>query len=631
MTEPAEDTRPPPPDRYCDLVMKGGITSGVVYPAAIERLAKQYRFHSIGGTSAGAIAAVVTAAAEYQRRQTGSEAGFQRLARLPQELGAPVDDRTSKLLSLFQPQTSTQRLFRVLVNALNSRSTNRRIVAIVMGFLTAYGPATAAALVLGAVVGYVGGVLAGVLAAVIAAVGMVGAWVYRDISGAVVKNNFGLCTGMTEPGQAREALTPWLHALIQEAAGRRPEDPPLTFGELWEAEGFPPKWLSVPPGAKPRSIDLQVFSTNLAHGRPYIFPLRDAEPDDSTTMRVSERLFFKVDELEKYLPTEVLKWVRDNARHYKLDPGRKGHDPDESKAQGLLELPLQEHMPVLLAARMSLSFPLLFSAVPLWAIDYDRPRGDRRFVRCWFSDGGISSNFPMHLFDGFLPMWPTFGITLEPRIEGRREVYLPKSYREGYGERWNRFDADDKPGISRFGGFLGAIVASMQNWNDNALARMPGVRDRVVRVRLQEHEGGMNMNMEREVIKEVAKRGADASEELLAMFATPSQGDSLFNGWDAHRWVRLNVLLKLIEARAHAVVGAIDGGNPHGTDFGVLVDRAVEETPPGCEEPLTPAQAEALRQLLAALRSGMADLIPLVGANPFQTVPKPELRVRPPL
>ena len=38
----------------CDLVMRGGITSGIVYPRAIAKLAETYRFRSIGGTSAGA-------------------------------------------------------------------------------------------------------------------------------------------------------------------------------------------------------------------------------------------------------------------------------------------------------------------------------------------------------------------------------------------------------------------------------------------------------------------------------------------------------------------------------------------------------------------------------------------------
>ena len=47
----------------CDLVMRGGIASGIVYPRAIAKLAENYDFRSIGGTSVGAIAAAGTAAA----------------------------------------------------------------------------------------------------------------------------------------------------------------------------------------------------------------------------------------------------------------------------------------------------------------------------------------------------------------------------------------------------------------------------------------------------------------------------------------------------------------------------------------------------------------------------------------
>ncbi|MGZ7032569.1 MAG: patatin-like phospholipase family protein, partial [Thermoanaerobaculia bacterium] len=53
--------------RKCDLVMKGGITSGIVYPAAVSELSREFEFVNIGGTSAGAIAAALTAAAEYRR------------------------------------------------------------------------------------------------------------------------------------------------------------------------------------------------------------------------------------------------------------------------------------------------------------------------------------------------------------------------------------------------------------------------------------------------------------------------------------------------------------------------------------------------------------------------------------
>ncbi len=44
----------PPKYRFCDLVMKGGIASGVVYPMAIEELSHNYHFHQnfeFGGRS----------------------------------------------------------------------------------------------------------------------------------------------------------------------------------------------------------------------------------------------------------------------------------------------------------------------------------------------------------------------------------------------------------------------------------------------------------------------------------------------------------------------------------------------------------------------------------------------------
>lgn len=50
-----------------DLTMEGGTTSGVVYPLAVCELASSFRFRNVGGASAGAIAAALTAAAELGR------------------------------------------------------------------------------------------------------------------------------------------------------------------------------------------------------------------------------------------------------------------------------------------------------------------------------------------------------------------------------------------------------------------------------------------------------------------------------------------------------------------------------------------------------------------------------------
>lgn len=101
---------PTKPERTCDIVMKGGITSGVVYPKAIAKLSKHFTFKNVGGTSAGAIAAAATAAAEYRRVRTGSEKGFEILEGRGDEL-SKVSGKTNRtmLSSLFVPNPSTRR------------------------------------------------------------------------------------------------------------------------------------------------------------------------------------------------------------------------------------------------------------------------------------------------------------------------------------------------------------------------------------------------------------------------------------------------------------------------------------------------------------------------------------------
>src|SRR5215831_14091506 len=102
--------KPQTQQRFCDLVMKGGITSGVVYPKAVCELARAYRFKNIGGTSAGAIAAAATAAAELGR---GTEkGGFSLLGTLPHFLSQkPGGAPNPNLFYFFQPQAETKAVF----------------------------------------------------------------------------------------------------------------------------------------------------------------------------------------------------------------------------------------------------------------------------------------------------------------------------------------------------------------------------------------------------------------------------------------------------------------------------------------------------------------------------------------
>src|SRR6476469_3810521 len=107
----------------CDVVMKGGITSGVVYPRAIARLAAHYRLRSIGGASAGAIAAAAAAAAEYGR----ASGGFDVLEQLPHDITAPTAMGGARLFRLFQPTRGAARLCAVATSAMGHSGAARAL------------------------------------------------------------------------------------------------------------------------------------------------------------------------------------------------------------------------------------------------------------------------------------------------------------------------------------------------------------------------------------------------------------------------------------------------------------------------------------------------------------------------
>jgi hypothetical protein len=202
----------------------------------------------------------------------------------------------------------------------------------------------------------------------------------------------------------------------------------------------------------------------------------------------------------------------------------------------LRRLPDGMHLPVLVAARMSLSFPLLLSAIPLYLPDYahkqmvgepeneveeETQAAHMSAHRCWFSDGGICSNFPMHFFDSPLPRWPTFGIDLQPdpceeKKTNAQMVWFPP--KPGSGSQLPLINFDQGKYYKRFFGFFGAIVNTMQDWRDNLQATAAGYRDRIVHIKLCPDEGGMNLNMPPEVIGNLSERGRIAGELINSHF-----------------------------------------------------------------------------------------------------------------
>lgn len=564
------------PKLVCDLVMKGGITSGVVYPRAVEEVAKRFYLAGIAGTSAGAIAASLAAAAEYRRRTTGSFEGFERVAELGNELA-----EKGRLLGLFRPDRKTRKLFRTVRKMKEkglSLGMKVKLLRMAVRLEKTLSPVT--------------------------------------------DNFFGLCTGMANGNRKRgvEPLSEWLADRIDEVAGRKKGEPPLTFRDLHEA-GVPEVLRRLlPKGGTERAIDFRAVTTCLSFGRPYEFPL-------------STNIFaFDPEELEKLFPKRVVDFL--------VEKG-KAIPSENLKRDGKLPL-TNPDLPVVVATRMSLSFPVLLSMVPLWAVDYRRE--SKPLQRVWFSDGGITSNFPMHRFDALYPQWPTLGVTLatvgasekpdrpallEPDVpEEERLIYLPRRRSENTLDRWNHFDAPESA-VKDLMGFLLAMFRSAQTWHDEAYLGLPGFRDRSVEIWMRKKEGGLNLDMDREVVTELAQRGRAAGRMISERFAAVNSAEPM--SWDSHRWGRFQsgmaaVMDSLAELR-HAVEAPPMGGGKR-----LEVWLSGQEEPPAhryrkAGQAQREADREAVTELLALLQK-----LEGVEPRPFQKAPQPrvELGVRAP-
>ncbi len=570
------------PERNCDIVMKGGITSGVVYPLAITELASEFRFKNVGGTSAGAIAAALTAAAEYSRVE-GKGAGFERLARLPEFLGGQTAGE-SNLLSLFPPTRSTRRLFAVLSSLLDPGSTGGKLMN-AFGALLVVSPLTTILSFIPAVLLLMlwrqpdaGGLTLPVIGAftvlalaliLLGVVFIVASNSVRALAFTLPRNRFGFSTGRAPKDRTLPGVSEWLHSEIQTTAGRTHTDPPLTFGDLWLAgiarEDTRKQLELCESDPQARSINLQMITTALTHGHPYRLPFEN------------RRFAFRPSELRDYFTGDVVDHMVNHSRPN--DDVAAMSDPD------LVALPEPWDLPIVVAARMSLSFPILFSLVPLYAVDYTlkvNANGAKQFDRCWFIDGGLSSNFPINLFDSPFPRWPTFGINLDafhpdhPRQTSEKDnVWIPESAGKGTSDHWLRFpDA----GGAAFAGYAGAILDAMRNWRDNTQMAVPGFRDRIVHVKLSPDEGGLNLHMDPSRVAALSERGTWAGRCLRDRFGVAASASTGPN-WNTHRWTRYRTSMALLQKLMREVHRAFDYRDPHYPAYRNLVARTANENP----------------------------------------------------
>ena len=656
-------TPPTPPDPYageklpCDIVMKGGITSGIVYPSAVCEIAKTYRFKNVGGTSAGAIAAATTAAAEHGR--SVGRGGYATLAQLPGWLS----DGTN-LQDLFQPGPRTKPLFALGMSVLGQMSPLTKAMRAIVAMIGGYWPWFLLGIVIEAAVAvlarefdhadaaqWIVGVLLDLLLLAI-----VGAWrVWADVKGPLTENGFGLCNGLDKTLPTAQPLTAWLTGKLDELAGI--DGDPLTFGDLWapkqdETQRSVLQPQTQPPldpdsnasddapliGQEQREINFRMVTSCVTLGHPFGLPFE------------TSRFYFRVADLERYFPPPVVTLMTRRAAQprslWKKIVER--YVPAE-----YLPFPDAADVPVVVGARMSLSFPILLSAVPLYAIDWSLPANQsadtaiRSLVTkygrsaldhvdelgtlsiapdaCWFTDGGISSNFPIQFFDSPLPKWPTFGIDLDgfqpgekPSTNQSDNVWMADTNDGGRADTWNRFAQDDRR--VRLGAFFAAIVDTMQNWVNNAQARTPGYRDRIAHVKLSDTEGGLNLAMPEPVRQALTARGAAAGALAVAHF---KPGSTVQTNWDNHRWVRYRSFLGM----AQWLVGKFHEGLTTGTPS----YASLKASPPSY--PIEPAQqttATALDKHLddAGVDSQTPPAADLEGGAPL---PCPDLVVRPSL
>jgi hypothetical protein len=348
----------------------------------------------------------------------------------------------------------------------------------------------------GAFVGLAGGPVGAAIGGLLGAVAGPAVQITRKTLGDLEKNNFGICKGLRASGSTAPALTEWIYESLQYIAFGKADHPrPLTFGDLERA------------GNDGRGVKLRMVTSNLSMRRPHFLPW------------VGVRMGYKREEWAEYFPAPVMDF---------LDTLSK--DPIDASRPDIAKWVSPHDMPVVVATRLSLSFPILLSAVPAYVVDQaERERYEElvqtgqfkaQVKRCLLSDGGICSNFPIHFFDQPLPRRPTFAISLDPL----QDDWKPKVQRRAYMFRdLNKGEALPVWPFKGVAGFLLAIVNTAKDWQDSIQSTLPGFRDRIVRVALSREEGGLNLAMPPATVAKLLKYGEEAGAAALGFEFTEHQ------------------------------------------------------------------------------------------------------------
>jgi hypothetical protein len=430
-------------------------------------------------------------------------------------------------------------------------------------------------------------------------------------------------------------LSVWLADRIDDLAGVPPasgSEPrhALTFGDLWlgrapvtdddsERERLLREAAEDP---RKRAVNLELMATNVSQGRPYKLPF--AESKRNAAVGGSQFLFCQ-ECLTSSLPDRVVRQMMSAPSVVEQEIYCPTH------AQRRLRLvPEPWDLPVILAARMSMALPGLITAVPLFTAEESTDPKSTVGTRQWFSDGGITSNFPIHFFDSLLPRWPTFGLNLQAYpptslgegVEPPEDVWIPPQDATSIVE--------PSRAIGSATAFAGAILDTSLGWRDTMQSALPGFRGRIAHVRQRSDEGGTNLFMKRKTILCLALRGLQAGDELKKRFTCKEGGQPEQTQTDQYRWIRMRLAMRKyrelageVAARSWLYTGLarrfevpVELGGWFGNDAGPWPG-------PDPEASVAEATVTALAQLTAANQPLYAQVR---GAPPLN----PNLRLTPP-
>lgn len=364
--------------------------------------------------------------------------------------------------------------------------------------------------------------------------------------------HYGLLSGATRSPTAPRPLVTWLDETLSELAGQPGR--PLTFGDLWYGDG--PLDPAATTDSRRRRINLELITSDLTQQRSVSFPLPPhavlrAQGTGVPHVRRDDLLeLFGEDLTQRLCPVEtaVEAWERDH-------DGRR-------RPITVHPLPEPADLPVIVAVRASLALPGLFTAVRTYRLrgpttvrddlgaSLRTPAGPLTWPPddppgpvaepVWLADGGITSNFPVQLFDALLPQWPTLGLNLGPHPAGfeHQDVWLPQDWQAG-------LPPAVPVGPSALG-LLASVLDTARTWRDRANTASPSTRGRVAWVRLSAGEGGTSLFMGRDVVASLGLRGALAGARLRQRYRLGT-GAEASPGWRRDRWLRLRVAVQALE------------------------------------------------------------------------------------